>query len=65
MEFEIIKVVPNLKDYAQELCLHLKTLGVESVDDLGFVNEADLLELKMITKIQARKLIKSWKEIGE
>ena len=51
------------KDLVKNVVELLQTIGVESFSDLQFVEEVDLL--LVIKPIQARKLIKSWRNASE
>lgn len=58
----IASVLPNLS--AHQLLLDaLKTLGVESLEDMKYVKEEDLLSV--LRPIEARKLIARFKAIGK
>ena len=55
----ITKVLPDLPGSSLEILEEtLQSLGVETTEDLSFIQEADLLVLR---PIQARKLVAAWK----
>lgn len=60
----IMEVLPELpavtKDILEE---HLQSIGVETYNDLHFIEEADL---KIVLRpVQARKLLSVWKQKGK
>ena len=63
---KILKVLPHLQTQQQTLNKmekKLEKLGVEDEKDLKWITEEDLLEDQLLTRISARKLVKSWKSI--
>ena len=56
----ITKVLPDLPGSSLEILEEtLQSLGVETTEDLSFIQEADLLAV--LRPIQARKLVAAWK----
>ncbi|MEQ2301167.1 hypothetical protein AMECASPLE_033142 [Ameca splendens] len=57
----ITKVLPDLAPSVLEIVLEaLHSLGVETSDDLQFINETDLDSV--LRPVQARKLLAAWKQ---
>jgi len=62
-DFGIFEVLPKLTNEIKGKVLErLRELGVEDSDDLAAVEEDDLTENGLLSEIQARKLVKKWKE---
>ena len=64
VEEKIQEILPNIKHRRLTSFLeHLKKMGVETVNDLVYINENDVSQT--LTPIEARKLLDRLKRIGE
>ncbi len=60
----ITKVLPDLAASVLEIVLEaLQSLGVETSEDLQFINESDLDSV--LRPVQARKLLAAWKQTSK
>lgn len=60
----IITVLPDLPASILHIVLEtLQSVGVETTEDLAFIQEADLLSA--LRPIQARKLVAAWKQTSK
>lgn len=54
-------ILPTLTpQLLEEVCEHLSSIGVETVNDIHYVQASDLTP--MLKEIQARKLIDKWSQ---
>lgn len=64
LEDAVLSVLPGLSpDVTSQLVEKLTDQGVESLDDLIYVKEDDILEF--IRPIQCRKLLSAWQNEGK
>ena len=60
---KISTILPDLtQDIEDAVKKVLENLGVCNRNDLEQVTEKDLIEARLLSKVQVRKLLKSWKK---